>query len=278
MTVQPIASLDGPELAAYRTMRMQHAHWVERIFVAEGAKVVERLLDSELDVLSALMPVTWVERLRPKLERRADRMRVFTAEKKLLEGMTGYSMYQGVLAVARIPAPVPLEWAVGRSPRPRLFAALDGLANAENVGALVRSCVAFGLDALVVGENSSSPYLRRAVRSSMGTVFDLPILETTDLVGLLHELQRLGFHCVGAHPHPGGRTLPQARLDADCCLVFGSEGDGLTPSVRGACDECVAIPMPPHVDSLNVASAAAVFLYEASRQRGQMGAIPVGTG
>jgi tRNA G18 (ribose-2'-O)-methylase SpoU len=271
MTGQAIDSLEGPDLAAYRTMRMQQAHWVERIFVAEGAKVVERLLASELEVLSVLLPRAWAERFRPLIERRGEQVRVFTAEKKVLEGLTGYSMYQGVLAVGRIPPPVPLETAVQRSRRPRLFVALDGLANAENVGALVRSCVAFDTQALVVGENSSSPYLRRAVRSSMGTVFDLPVVETTDRVAVLHELRRHGIRCVGAHPQPGGRTLPQARLDLDCCLIFGSEGDGLTPAVREACDECVAIPMPPNVDSLNVASAAAVFLYEAGRQRGRMG-------
>lgn len=267
----PITSLDGPDLAAYRTMRMQHDHWVERIFVAEGPTVVERLLASDLEVLSVLMPAAWVERLRPRLEPRGDRVRVFTAEKKVLEGLTGYSMYQGVLAVGRIPPPVPLEVAVQRSARPRLLAAIDGLANAENVGALVRSCAAFGVQALVVGENSSSPYLRRAVRSSMGTVFDLSVVETTDLVGVLRELQRHGIRCVGAHPHPGGCALAQAQLASDCCVVFGNEGDGLTPAVREACDQCVAIPMPPRVDSLNVASASAVFLYEASRQRGRMG-------
>lgn len=267
-SVQTLESLEGPILAPYRTMRMQFEHYAERIFVAEGEKVVRRLLESDLEVLSILLPARWFESLRPLVERRAEAVAVFVADKKLLEGLTGYSMYQGLLAVARIPPPLPLEVVLQRSARPRLFAAVDGLANAENLGALVRSCVAFRVQALVVGETSSSPYLRRAVRASMGTVFQLPVVETNDLVGALGRLQAAGVHCVAAHPHAEGRTVAEAAFAGDCCVVLGSEGPGLSAAVRDVCDECVDIPMAPAVDSLNVGSAGAVFLYEANRQRG----------
>jgi len=267
---QPIDSFDSPELAPYRTMRLPHEHLVERIFVAEGEKVVRRLLESQLDVLSALMPEHHAEAMRPLLEARTPGIRVFTAERRLLEQLAGYSMYQGVLAVGRMPEPLTIESAWQRSLRPRLFAAVDGLANAENLGAVVRSAVAFGVQALIVGETSSSPYLRRAVRGSMGTVFQLPVVETHDLAAALAQLRAKGMHCVAAHPHTDRRTVTQARLAVDCCVVVGNEGDGVAPAVRAACDECVAIPMPPTVDSLNVASAAAVFLFEANRQRGRM--------
>ncbi|HNQ90885.1 MAG TPA: RNA methyltransferase [Verrucomicrobiota bacterium] len=267
-SLQTLESLDGPVLAPYRTMRMQFEHYAERIFVAEGEKVVRRLLESEIEVLSVLLPERWLEPMRPLIERRAEAVAVFVADKKLLEGLTGYSMYQGLLAVARIPAPLPIEVAVQRSVRPRLLAAVDGLANAENLGALVRSCVAFRVQALVVGETSSSPYLRRAVRASMGTVFQLPVVETSDLAGLLGRLRASGVRCVAAHPHAEGRTVAEASMAGDCCVVLGSEGPGLSEAVREACDECVAIPMASAVDSLNVGSAGAVFLYEANRQRG----------
>lgn len=267
---QPIDSFDPPELAAYHTMRLPHKHFVERIFVAEGEKVVRRLLESNLDVLSALMPAHHAEAMRPLLEARAPSIRVYTAERPLLERLAGYSMYQGVLAVGRMPEPLALETAWQRSGRPRLFVAMDGLANAENLGAVVRNAVAFGTHALIVGETSSSPYLRRAVRSSMGTVFDLPVVETNDLCAALAQLRTKGMRCVAAHPHTDRRTIAGTDLARDCCLVFGNEGDGIAPAVRAACDECVAIPMPPGVDSLNVASAAAAFLFEANRQRGRM--------
>ena len=103
----------------------------------------------------------------------------------------------------------------------------------------------------------------------MQPVFQLPIIESASLIESLTDLHRRGVRCVAAHPHIQGKTLSQANFTGDCCLVFGSEGAGLAPPILAACAEAVAIPMPPTVDSLNVGSAAAVFLYEVSRQRGQ---------
>lgn len=268
-TVEHIDSFDLPELQPYRTMRRQMAHREEGIFVAEGEKVVRRLLESKFGVISALMPERWLAQLEPLLKARPETVRVFIAEKALLETLTGFSMYQGLLAVGRIPGQIPLEQILVDSPRPHLLVAVDALSNAENLGALVRNCAAFDTQALIVGETSSSPFLRRAVRSSMGTVFQLPIVETPNLIHCLSELRERGVRCVAAHPHAEKRTLSDGDFTRDCCIVFGSEGHGISEGVLALCDDAVAIPMPPTVDSLNVGSAAAVFLYEARRQRDQ---------
>jgi tRNA G18 (ribose-2'-O)-methylase SpoU len=268
--LQRIASFDMPELQPYRTMRRQHEHRQQGIFVTEGEKVVRRLLESEFRVLSVLLPEKWLTELEPLLQARPEEIQVFVAEKALLETLTGFSMYQGLLAVGRVPAMPALEEVVARSPQPRLLAAADGLSSAENLGALVRNCAAFSAQALIVGETCSSPFLRRAVRSSMGTIFQMPIVETTSLVQALRDLREHGIRCIAAHPHVAGRTLARASFAGDCCVVFGSEGYGISPAVLAACDEAAAIPMPASVDSLNVGSAAAVFLYEANRQRGRM--------
>lgn len=267
---EPIASFDRPELQPYRTMRRQHAHRQQGIFVAEGEKVVRRLLESKLGVVSVLLPEKWLRELEPLLQARSENLQVFVAEKALLETLTGYSMYQGLLAIGKVPPPIAFEEVLARSPKPHLLAAVDALSNAENLGALVRNSAAFGVQALIVGETSSSPFLRRAVRSSMGTVFELPIVETASLAHALQTLRARGVRCVAAHPHADAKTLAHADLAGDCCLVFGSEGHGISTPVLEACDEAVAVPMPPTVDSLNVGSAAAVFLYEANRQRGKM--------
>ena len=264
---RPITSLDLPELQPYRTMRRQFEHRQQGIFVAEGEKVVRRLLESNFSVVSVLLPEKWLRELEPLLQARREEIRVFVAEKKLLETLTGFSMYQGLLAVGKVPPPAALEEILGRSARPHLLAAVDGLSSAENIGSLVRNCVAFNVQALVVGETSSSPYLRRAVRSSMGAIFQLPVVETGSLVESLLQLRARGIRCLAAHPHADGRTLPQANLAGDCCIVFGSEGYGLSAATLAACDDAAAVLMPPTVDSLNVGSAAAVFLYEANRQR-----------
>src|SRR5215471_15079541 len=99
-----IESFDAPELEPYRTMRRQMEHRQQGIFVAEGEKVVRRLLESRFEVISALLPRRWFEDLKPALEARQGSIRVFIAEKKLLETLTGFSMYQGLLAVGKVPA------------------------------------------------------------------------------------------------------------------------------------------------------------------------------
>jgi tRNA G18 (ribose-2'-O)-methylase SpoU len=266
--VQRIESLELPELQPYRTMRRQEAHEKAGIFVAEGEKVVRRLLASDLTVLSLLLPEKWFVDLESLLQARSEEIEVFVAPKEVLERLTGFSMYQGLLAVARIPARVSLDQLLADSARPWLLVAADNLSSAENLGALVRNCAAFGVHGLLIGETSSSPFLRRAVRASMGTIFQLPVVETGSLANTLHALRQRHLRCLAAHPHAAGRTLSQANFLADCCIVFGSEGYGITRAILEVCDETIMIPMAPAVDSLNVGSAAAAFLYEASRQRG----------
>jgi tRNA G18 (ribose-2'-O)-methylase SpoU len=290
--IQKITSLDLPELAPYRTMRRPLEHERQGIFVAEGEKVVRRLLKSRFEVVSVLLPEKHLEAFRPLLEARPEKLTVYLADKKLLESLIGFSMYQGQLAVGKIPPSASFDDILSKNPKPLLLVAVDALTSAENLGALVRNCAAFGVQALMVGETSSSPFLRRAVRNSMGTILQLPVIELGSRRGELYEsltpgmklgarvtrpsetlaqtLQRLrarGVRCIAAHPHAKGKTLSQADFSGDCCIVFGSEGDGISAPVLEACDEAVAIPMPPTVDSLNVGAAAAVFLYEANRQR-----------
>jgi tRNA G18 (ribose-2'-O)-methylase SpoU len=264
--IQRISSLDLPELQPYATMKRPLEHERQGIFVAEGTKVVQRLLESHFAVVSVVLPEKWLDDFRPLLEARPEPITVYLAEKTVLETLTGFSMFQGVLAVGKIPLPVSLEELLSTNEKPLLLVAVDALTNAENLGALVRNCVAFGVQALVVGETCSSPFLRRAVRNSMGTIFQLPVTSRT-LVECLKELRGRGVRCLAAHPHTDKKFLSQADFTGDCCLVFGSEGDGISPAVLEACDEAVAIPMPPTVDSLNVGAAAAVFLYEVARQR-----------
>jgi tRNA G18 (ribose-2'-O)-methylase SpoU len=106
----------------------------------------------------------------------------------------------------------------------------------------------------------------------MGTVFTLPVVHLTSLVGAINEMRSTHhIHVVAAHPHAEKKSLHAASLREDSCIVFGSEGEGIDPAVLAVCDESVAIPMENNVDSLNVASASAVFLFEVQRQRQSSG-------
>jgi tRNA G18 (ribose-2'-O)-methylase SpoU len=266
--VQSITSLDLPELQAYRTLRRPHEHFKEGILVAEGEKVVRRLLESGLAVVSILLTPEWHERLRPGgVLDGVSGATAYVAEKGLLESIVGYNLHQGIMAVAKIPAEPSLDEALAALPTPHLIVAMDGLVNAENVGIIVRNCAAFGVDAILVGETSGSPYLRRAVRNSMGAVFHSRIVHVPRLVESLRKLHAAhGTRIVGAHPGQEG-SIYGADLRGNICLVFGNEGEGLSREVLEGSTDLVSIPMANRVDSLNVSNASAVFLFEAARQR-----------
>jgi len=266
--IQQVTNIDLPELAPYRTLKLSHEHRQHGYFVAEGDKVVHRLLSSSLEIISVFLPSARLPEYEPALLARPEDILTYcVAEKRILTELVGFEMFQGVMAVARVPQEPDLDELFAMTSSPRLFVAADGLSNAENVGALVRNCAAFGVQALLIGETSASPYLRRAVRNSMGTIFHLPVIESGSLTQNIRFLQARGMRVIAAHPHTEQHWLAESNLGSDCCLVFGNEGQGLSPQVLAACDEMVAIPMPASVDSLNVASASAVFLYEAQRQR-----------
>jgi len=265
--IQTVQSLDVPELALYRTLRRIEEHERAGVLVAANAKVIKRLLASRFTVVSALVTPAWLEKLEPLLRARPEEIHVFVAERPLLETITGYKMHQGALAVAKIPPQPDFETLLNNSPRPLLLAAVEGIASAENLGAVVRSCAAFGAHFLVVGETCGSPFQRRAVSGSMGTVFEQPVARVENLVAALTALRARGVRCLAAHPRPEAKDLTAVDLRGDCCLLFGAEGPGLTPAALAACDDMVEIPMPSYMNSLNVAVATGVFLYEATRQR-----------
>jgi tRNA G18 (ribose-2'-O)-methylase SpoU len=270
LRLEKIASLDRPELAPYRTLKRSAAHAQHGIFVAEGDKVLDRMLESSFTIVSVLLIEERLAEYEPRLRARPEKeIALFVCARAVLAGMVGFEIYQGVLAIGKIPPPLTLETILGGSTRPRFLVALDGLSNAENVGALMRNCVAFGVAALIAGETCSSLFLRRTVRNSMGALFKLPMLESANLVQTLGELRARGVRCLAAHPHTDKKVLAQADFTGDCCVVFGSEGHGISKEVLAVCDEAVAIPMANAVDSLNVSAAAAVFFYEVQRQRGR---------
>ena len=270
LRIERITSLDRPELAPYRTLKRSAEHAKLGIFVVEGDKVLDRLLESDFTVVSVLLIEERLAEYEPRLRARPEKdIAIYVCEKKIMAGMVGFEIYQGVLAIGKIPPPLTLEEMLAASPEPRFFVAMDGLSNAENVGALMRNCVAFGVSGLIAGESCSSLHLRRTVRNSMGAIFKLIMLESPNLALTLSELRARGVRCLAAHPRTDSKVLSQADFTGDCCVVFGSEGHGLSREVLAACDEAVAIPMAEAVDSLNVSAAAAVLLYEVSRQRGK---------
>ncbi len=266
MQVIPVTSLDQPELAPYRTLRRPHEHCQRGELVAEGLTVTLRLLASDLELVSLLLTPELLALHRAAIEGRVGAAPVYVAAQPLLATIVGFRLHQGMMAVARVPTPPSLDVLLAAHPAP-LVVALDGLVDPENVGAVVRSAAVLGATALLSGPTSASPWLRRAVRSSMGTVLDLPVVEVADLAGELVHLEREhGLRPVALDPR-GATPIDAADLAGAVALVVGREADGLSPEVLAACRERVAIPMIAGADSLNAASAAAIAIWEAMRRR-----------
>ena len=274
-----ITDLSLRELSPYT--QLTHAQLRSRrepeqgVLIAESAKVISCALDAGCRPLSLLMERRHLPLFARQLEARCGDVPVYTADREVLARLTGYALTRGMLCAMRRPALPDVE-AVCRNSR--RVAVLENITNHTNVGAIFRSAAALGVDAVLVTPECYDPLYRRAVRVSMGTVFQVPWTRigeeadpragkgawAEDGLPLLHEL---GFATAAMALSDDSVPLDDAGLAAEpkLALVFGTEGDGLAPTTIAACDYTVRIPMQHHVDSLNVAAASAVAFWELRR-------------
>jgi tRNA G18 (ribose-2'-O)-methylase SpoU len=268
MTLHNISSLELPELQPYRTLRRPQEHLAQGIVVAEGAKVVRRFLDSNWSVVSLLLTREWFDDIVALVPAaRLEGVNVYIGEKQLLETIVGFPLHQGIMAVGKVPVERSVHETVASLPSPHFLVALDGLVHAENVGTIVRNCAGFGVDGVVVGTTSASPYLRRAVRNSMGGIFKLPCVHVDELAHSLASLrQECNTRIIVADAH-ADTAIHESDFSGNICIVLGNEDEGVSSAVEALADVHVRIPMENNTDSLNVASASAVMLYEARKNR-----------
>lgn len=217
-------------------------------FIGDGSRVVRRMLRNNC-VVRILCTEDWTRTL--EFPSGVD---VLTAPRERLDRLVGFRLHQGIMALGKIPPQKPL--------RGSILLAMDGLSNAENVGAILRTCAAFGVDGVIIGPGTSSPWLRRAVRVSLGAPLRVPVHFTADLAATLRPL-----NAYAAHIHGERRDYRDVDYTQDCCLVLGGEAHGVCPEAVGACRASIYIPMEGGWDCLNVASSAAVLLSEVRRQR-----------
>jgi tRNA G18 (ribose-2'-O)-methylase SpoU len=278
MEVIHITNLENSELEPYLTLRRPEEHWKRGIFIAEGEKVVIRLLKSSIIINSLLLTPEWYNSLlsdswkeisfsENQFASRLSDAKIYLAEKEIMEKIVGFQLHQGIMALASVPPEPAIEDVLKTMQQDAIIVALDGLVNAENVGVIVRNCAAFGAELIIVGEKSSSPYLRRAVRNSMGALFQIPVIHTDNLQNTLRILSKQHSIRIIAAYLQEKASLFNRELPGTICIVFGNEDKGISKNVLEVCDEKIAIPMMKETDSLNVASASAVFLYEARKQR-----------
>jgi 23S rRNA (guanosine2251-2'-O)-methyltransferase len=174
------------------------------------------------------------------------------------------AVHQGIAAlVAPLPEP-DLQTVIAPEPAPALVVVLDQVTDPHNVGAILRSSVAFGAQAVIVTERNAPEETGVLAKAASGALEHMPLLRVTNLVRSLEELKRLGFWIVGLAGE-ADQTMAQAKLTGRIALVLGAEGDGMRRLTREHCDLLVRLPMNARMPSLNVSNAAAVALYELAR-------------
>lgn len=236
------------------------------VFIAESPKVIDRALDAGYQPLSFLMERRKIDGPAHEVLARCGDVPVYTADREILTALTGYQLTRGVLAAFHRPALPPVD---ALCPGARRVAVLENIVDSTNVGAIFRSAAALHIDAVLVTPSCCDPLCRRAVRVSMGTVFQVPWTQIgalpADWPGAgLAQLHELGFKTAALALSDRSVSIDDPALMAEdrLALILGTEGDGLSADTIAQCDYTVKIPMSHGVDSLNVAAASAVAFWQ----------------
>ena len=270
-----IKDFAAPELDVYaRTSEVQLLRYYEPepgIFIAESPKVIERALHAGYQPVSFLIEHKDLEREAGEILKKYPDVPVYTAEYEILVKLTGFALTRGMLCAMRR-NPLPLAEEICRNAS--RIAVLENVVNPTNIGAIFRSAAALGVGAILLTPSCSDPLNRRAVRVSMGTVFQVPWTylgaDAADWPSRgLACLNRMGFRTAAMALRDDSVRIDDARLaqEAKLAIVLGTEGDGLSPDTIAQCDYTVRIPMQHGVDSLNVAAAGAVAFWELCGKR-----------
>ena len=269
-----ITDFHAPELDPYaRLTQNQLRNRLEPekgIFIAESPKVIDRALDAGYKPVSLLMERKQITGPAAGILSRCGDAPVYTADREMLAELTGFELTRGVLCAFRRPAPRPVEELCKNA---RRVAVLEGIVDSTNVGAIFRSAAALNMDAVLINPSCCDPLCRRAVRVSMGTVFQVPWGQLGETPADWPEkgmdiLHSLGFKTAAMALSDRSVSIDDEQLakEPKLAIVLGTEGDGLAAGTIASCDYTAKIPMSHGVDSLNVAAASAVAFWQLGRQ------------
>jgi tRNA G18 (ribose-2'-O)-methylase SpoU len=261
MTLIRIDDLSDERLNPYRSLKQTNETSRRGLFIAEGDKLVRRLLESRLTVESVLLSEPYVAAFESLLPYDIPALVI---PDHLVEGLVGYNFHRGILACGRRPSADfgSLTELLGSPGAHCTVVVCHDVQDPENLGAILRMSAGFGVDAVILGPRCADPFSRRVQRVSMGNVYRLVPIHIgvfPEVFMFLREMH--GVESWATVLDADATPLAKLKRPRRLALVFGSEGHGLTDDVVAACDRKVTIPMRPGVDSLNVAVAAGIFLY-----------------
>jgi tRNA G18 (ribose-2'-O)-methylase SpoU len=224
-------------------------------FVAEGVLVIERLLASGIEVRSLALTEAKYRRLESRLLDLS--VPIYLLDREQMKRVVGFDLHRGALAAADRPPEIDLAGLEGV----HTVCVLEGLNDHENLGAILRSAVALGVEGVVLDPSCADPWYRRSVRVSMGAVFEIPIVRAAQWPRALDELRGLGFRIVALTVSDAAIPIDEVEQGLDTAVLLGAEGPGLSTGAVDAADLEVTIPMVASFDSLNVGHAAAIAFH-----------------
>jgi tRNA G18 (ribose-2'-O)-methylase SpoU len=259
-----IDAIDTPELKEFRSVTDPELARSRGLFVAEGRKVVERLLAAgRFRFRSLLLNVAAADALAHLIDTCLPaNVPVYLGAPAQLAEVAGFGVHRGCLALVERPAAIDAAAVIGMA---TTLVGIEGVANPANVGGIFRNVMAFGADGVLLSRDSADPLYRKAIRTSMGATLSVPFAQVDSLPSQVNALRHAGFIVLGLTPEPRARALPEfvmPRRRSRVALLLGSEGDGLSSALLDGADALIRIPMVAGADSVNVAVAAALALYE----------------
>ncbi|MBQ6430676.1 MAG: RNA methyltransferase [Oscillospiraceae bacterium] len=269
-----ITDFSAPELDVYARLTegqlKNRAEPEKGLFIAESPKVIDRALDAGYVPVSLLMERKHVDGQAKEIVERCGDVPVYTSDLDVLTQLTGFQLTRGVLCAMRR-RPIPTAREICKNAR--RIAVLEDIMNPTNLGAIFRSAAALNMDAVLLTPACCDPLYRRAVRVSMGTVFQIPWAQIGQEVGDwprsgMAELRAMGFKTAAMALRDDSCSVDDPALCAQerLAIVLGTEGDGLSDRTIADCDYTVRIPMSHGVDSLNVAAASAVAFWQLGKK------------
>lgn len=261
MGVIRIADLHDQRLEDYRRVSDAELLRLRNVFVAEGRLVVERLIEDSQAVISVLLNSASQLALAEVLARLDPGVPVYVCDARDFTAITGFNLHRGCLAIVERPSLRSVRDVIHEC---ELLLVLEGVTDADNVGSAFRNAAAFGAHVLL-SPTCCDPLYRKAIRTSMGSVLRVPYARFIGWPELMSELKTEGFTVVALTPEPNARNLSDLERHARTALLVGTEGPGLTNEARQAADVRARIPISAAVDSLNLATAAGIALFQLRR-------------
>jgi len=247
-----ITDIDDKRVSEFKNLKKNHNN--TNTFIADGEKVVLKLLNSDLKILKIFSKKEFILENIELINTKISNNNIFYADKQLLADIIGFRLHTGVMALAAPKEMTSLENLVGN------IVILNNIIDAENVGSIIRNCVGFGFLNIILDKQSAYLYLRRTVRVSMGAVFKINYLYTDNLINTIKHLKQRNFTIISIENTTNSENLFDYKVISNLAIIFGNESKGINSDILEISDKILQIPITKSIDSLNVSNASAIAL------------------